>query len=287
MMLNLLTEGLVIAGACVLIASLVPVGHIIAQLPSGPVRRRWYALTGFITLFIVGYISYAVFFWNHSGNWHDLIVPGVFFFGAGFVWMTATLSLQTATDVRRVTILEHESINDPVIGIYNRRYLDRRLEKECTRATRYMLPLSVLLIDIDHFKQINDTYGHQVGDLVLSYLGKLLLQAIRDSDIAARYGGDEMLIIAPNTTIYFAGSFAERLRQHVETHELVLTNNPNTPREIRITVSIGVASLSQETTNCQRLIHNADEALYRAKQEGRNRIVIHGINVHKATPPDG
>jgi diguanylate cyclase (GGDEF)-like protein len=286
-MLNLLANGLVIAGACVLVGALFRVRRLIAQLPSGQVRLRWYTLMGLIALFIVGYISYAAAFWSHPTTWPDLIVPGVFFFGAGFVWLTAALSLQTATDVRRVTILEHESISDPLLGIYNRRYLDRRLAEECARARRYSLPLSLLLIDIDHFKPINDAYGHQVGDLVLNYLGKLVLQCIRASDIAARYGGDEVLIIAPNTTTSYAAALAERLRQHMETHEQVLTNLSNKPQKIRFTVSIGVASLSQEASDCQSLVNNVDEALYRAKQEGRNRIYIYAGEAPKAASPAG
>lgn len=278
-MLNLLANSLVIAGVCVLAGALIPVRQIIAQLTSGQVRRRWYTLTGLIALFIVGYLIYAVSFWRRHATWLDLIVPGVFFFGAGFVWLTASISLQTTADIRRVTLLEHENITDPLVGIYNRRYLDRRLGEECARAQRYALPLSVLLIDIDHFKRINDTYGHQVGDLVLSYLGKLLVQAIRGSDMVARYGGEEIVIVAPHTSLSSAGGLAERLRQHVETDALVLASQANGPREIRITVSIGVASLSREAADGQTLIHHADEALYRAKQEGRNRIVMHDANI--------
>lgn len=284
-MINFLANGFVIAGACVLIGALFPVRKLIMQLPPGQVRRKWYILTGFIFIFIFGYVGYAIAFWGRTATWLDLIVPAIFFSGACFVWLTTTLSLQTANDIRRVTILEHENISDPLIGIFNRRYLDRRLKEECARAQRYSIPLSVLLIDIDYFKRINDVNGHQVGDQVLSYLGKLLLQAIRDSDIAARYGGDEMVIITPNTSTSLAGALAERLRRHVETHELVLTKLSRHPLKIRISVSIGVASLSQEATDCQSLIQNADEALYRAKQEGRNRVVIHNINLSRGSSP--
>lgn len=285
-MLNWLANGLVIAGVCILIGALLPVRRLIAQLPTGHVRRRWYALTGLIALFIAGYLGYAIAFWSRPATWLDLIVPGVFFFGAGFVWLTASLSLQTAADIRRVTLLERESITDPLLGIYNRRFLDRRLEEECARAQRYALPVSVLLIDIDHFKRINDTYGHPVGDLVLSFLGKLLLQAIRESDIAARYGGEEIAIIVPNTPLSSAAALAERLRQHVETHELVVTHDANQSQVVRITVSVGVAGLTQDATDGQQLIQAADEALYRAKQAGRNRVVIHEVKIPRATAPD-
>ncbi len=281
-MIKFLANGFVITGACVLISALIPVRQLVTQLPPGQIRRKWYLLTGFIFIFIFGYIGYVIAFWDHAATCLDLIVPAVFFSGACFVWITITLSLQTVDDIRRVTILEHENISDPLMGIYNRRYLDHRLEEECARARRYSLPLSVMLMDIDYFKRINDTNGHQIGDLVLSYLGKLLLQAIRETDIATRYGGDEILIITPNTSASLAGTLAERLRQHVENHELVLTDASNKPRKIRITVSIGIAGVSKEVADCQALIQNADEALYRAKQGGRNRIEIHDIKASKA-----
>ena len=194
------------AGACILIRSLFLVRNLIAQLSSGSIRHRWYTLAVLIAFFVIGYLSYVIIFWNRQVFWSDLIVPAVFFLGAVFVWLTAILSIQTITDVRRVTLLEQENIMDPLIGIYNRRHLDRCIKKEYACAQHNALPLSVLLIDVDHFKRVNDTHGHQVGDLILKHLGKLLLQVLRSSDIAARYGGEEILIIAPNTTTPSAGA---------------------------------------------------------------------------------
>jgi diguanylate cyclase (GGDEF)-like protein len=278
-MLNIIASSLVIAGICVLIGALIPVRRLIIQLPPGEVRRCWYELTVLIALLIVGYLIHTVTYWSRYNNWQDFIVPSVFFFGAIFVWLTTSLSLQTAFDVRRVTLLEQESITDPLTGIYNRRYLDRRLEEEFGRARRYNMPLSVLLIDIDHFKQINDTQGHQAGDQLLTHLGKQLLQGIRDSDIAARYGGDELLVLALNTTASSAAVLAERLRQHIESNQLAITSNPDQQPDIRVSVSIGVAGLSREVTDSQKLVQFADEALYRAKQEGRNRVIVHDLNL--------
>ena len=232
-------------------------------------------MVALIVVFVVGYVSYLVVFWGRAADGSALIVPGIFFLGAGFVWLTANLSLQTATDIRRVVLLEKDTITDPLIGIYNRRYLDRRLEEECARARRYQLPLFVLLLDIDHFKRVNDLYGHPAGDQVLIYLGKLILQAIRESDIVARYGGEELLIIAPNTSAASAMSLAERLRQTVETHALMLSSGSDQRQEVRITVSIGVAGTTREMADPRQLFENADVALYRAKQEGRNRVSAH------------
>jgi diguanylate cyclase (GGDEF)-like protein len=273
-MINVLARALVILGTAILTAAMLPVYWLMIQLPPGLMRRRWIMLTGLIALFIAGYISYAIVFWDRHNTLPDLIGPAVFFFGAGFVWLTVTLANQTAVDVRRVTLLEQESVTDPLMGIYNRRYLDRRLEEEFERAHRHTVPLSVLLVDIDHFKDVNDRYGHSAGDLVLSYIGKLILNAVRHSDIAARYGGDELLIIAPNTNESAAAILAERIRQHVDSHELVLAGEPGQRQTIRVTVSIGVAVLDTEAENFQTLICKADTALYRAKQGGRNCVVV-------------
>ncbi len=273
-MFNGLANGFVIVGVCVLFVALIQIRQLIAQLPSGKLRSRWRALTATIVLFIAGYTSYALAYWNKHGTWLDLIAPGVFILGACFVWLTIRLALNTAIDVQRIVLLEHEIITDPLMGIHNRRYMDRRLDEEFARSRRYGLPLSVLLLDIDHFKVVNDTYGHQAGDLVLSHLGSLLLNDIRDSDIVARYGGEEILVITPNTTVSSAAVLAEHLREHIEKDKMVLSGEPNKQTIIRVTVSIGVASISEIVTDTQKLVRGADDALYRAKQEGRNRVMI-------------
>lgn len=281
-MLNLFANGLVLVGTGFLLGALIPIGQLIRQIPTGPVRRRWHVLALLVAIFVAGYLGYLLVFWDRHTELGTLIVPLVFFFGAIFVLLTARLALQTAIDIRRVVLLEQENITDPLIGIYNRRYLDRRLHEEFSRARRYNLPMAVLLLDIDLFKRVNDEHGHQVGDQVLSYLGRLVLDSIRESDIAARYGGEEILIIAPNTTATMALTLAERLRRHIETHELVLSSEPARRQAVRITISVGVASLSSDMTNSEQLVGRADEALYRAKQEGRNRVGVYDAVIPNA-----
>jgi len=265
---------LVFSGACGLMIALLVIKRIITQLSPGKLRIRWYLLGILTLLFILGYFGYIVMIIGQMTGNTGLMVPGIFFFGACYVWLTASLSLQTTNDIRRVTLLEQETITDPLVGIYNRRYLDRRLEEEFERARRYQLPLAVLMIDIDRFKIVNDTYGHQTGDLVLNYLGKLLLEGIRRPDIAARYGGEEFLVIAPNTTISLAFTLAERLRQHIESHELNVTSEANEKVIIKITVSIGVSGVGDDTESVKQLVQIADTALYSAKKEGRNRVSL-------------
>jgi diguanylate cyclase (GGDEF)-like protein len=266
---------LVIAGAVLIIIALNPIRQLIAQLPDGPLRRRWFILRTLIVSFIIGYLGYIVAHWNSYGMPEDLVVPGVFFLGGWFVLLVSFLSLQTAVDVRRMVLLEQENITDPLTGIFNRRYLERRLTEEIAMSRRYNLPLSVLMVDIDHFKSINDTCGHLEGDLVLHRLAKLAAHTVRETDVVARYGGEEILVIAPNTMINTAETLAERLRVEILVASL-LSPDVQTDPPRNVTVSIGVACFNQETHGIRDLINRADEALYRAKGGGRNRVAVNG-----------
>ena len=273
-MIHLFAIGLVIAGAGLIIIALNPIRQLIAQLPDGPLRQRWFILRTLIVSFIIGYLGYIVVYWNSRGMSEDLVVPAVFFLGGWFVLLVSFLSLQTAVDVRRMVLLEQENITDPLMDVYNRRYMDRRLADEVTRARRYNLSLSILMIDIDRFKNINDTYGHPEGDVVLRRLGKLTVDTVRATDIVARYGGEEIMVIAPNTSVATAAKLAERLRGKIESTEL-LPQEASKTSALKVTVSIGVAYFDQDTRDSRALINQADEALYRAKSEGRNRVVVH------------
>ena len=273
-MIFLFAVGLVAAGVGLLALSLVPIKKLIVQLPVGRLRRRWYLLRVLIYCFIAGYSGYILVYGDTHEDLKDLVVPVVFFLGGWFVLLISFLSLHTAIDVRRLTILEVENITDPLMNIYNRRYLDRRLVDEVARARRYDLPLSVLMIDIDHFKKINDTHGHPVGDQVLSYLGKLITATVRTTDTVARYGGEEILVVASNTLADTAEKLAERLRLVVENAAFETNRTQDEDNPLRVTISIGVAFLGKNTGDVQTLVHSADEALYRAKRGGRNCVAV-------------
>lgn len=272
-MISLTALGLVISGAFILVGALIPVRQLMLALPPGAIRNRWRAMTALIMLFLAGYLGYAAVFWNNHSSPLDLIVPGVFFLGACFVWLTASLSLQTTKDVMRISDLERETVIDPLTGVFNRRYLNRRLSEEVAIAQRYGLPLSLLLLDIDHFKLVNDRCGHQTGDRVLVTLGKVAVKAMRESDVLTRYGGEEFMVIAPHTDLLGATQLAERMRKQIESHDFGLTDEDNKLNAAHVTASIGVASLGDGVDDGESLIHAADENLYRAKQEGRNRVV--------------
>jgi diguanylate cyclase (GGDEF)-like protein len=232
-----------------------------------------------VCVFILGYLGYAWLSRSSHTRPLDLIVPGVFFLGACFVWLTSHLSLQTAVTVMQISLLEQENISDPLTLVFNRRYLDRRLSEECARARRFGLPLSVLLLDIDHFKRINDNFGHQAGDQVLAAFAGLVKQLLREPDVVTRYGGEEFMVIATQTARPGAIDLAERLRTSIESNRFSLNNVINETSKISLTCSIGVASLGDEIDQATKLIHSADENLYRAKHQGRNRVCADPLGV--------
>jgi diguanylate cyclase (GGDEF)-like protein len=167
--------------------------------------------------------------------------------------------------------LEALSITDPLTGLANRRRLMARLEEEVARARRYKTPMSVVMLDIDHFKQVNDTHGHAMGDEVLRNIGAMLKASVRTTDLAARYGGEEFALVLSHTDIAAAQQVAEGLRQKFAELEHHLDGVTLTK-----TVSMGVASRDGqgEIPNSEDLLKHADEALYRAKQGGRNRVEV-------------
>ena len=268
----------IVIGVIILCISLVPATRIAAEMPVGIIRKRWRVLWLLIVLFIVGYLAYAIVV-IQEGNTHDLIVGVIFLFGALFVLFVCQLTLKTVKDLKQLDILQAENITDELTGMHNRRHLERCLEKEIVRAKNYNLPLSILMLDLDHYKKINDLHGHQVGDQILKCVGNLLKQATRRMDIVARYGGDEITVVLPNTDESTAWSIADRIRSLVEERSRIFHDDACKTRDIGCTVSIGVATFANNIANAHQLLLRADAALYHAKQSGRNRVVMHNINM--------
>lgn len=263
---------LIVAGAGLLAYSLVPTSRILSELPKGSAVVRWRILRGLIAFFLAGYLLY-LFLAPQTADPGHLLVSAIFFFGACFVLLICTLALGTVRDVTRISTLEAENVTDPLMEIYNRRYFDRCIEQEFARAVRYGLPLSLVLLDIDHFKRINDTFGHLAGDMVLKGIGALLKANVRGVDIPARYGGEEVVVVLPHTDGPAAAVLAERLRKKVEEHPFPARAAGVAGGTFRCTVSVGVASIAQDCADARRLVELADAAMYQAKQQGRNRVV--------------
>lgn len=186
---------------------------------------------------------------------------------ASIVARSAALALENAELHKRT---EELTIIDGLTGAYNYRYFVQKLQEEKRRASRYDLPLSLIMVDIDWFKKLNDTYGHEAGNRVLTTLAKVIAGCIRDVDIFARYGGEEFAIILPQTTRNEALVIGERIRERVEQTAMDAGN----PGELRITVSVGVSSYPENGRSQEELVSVADQALYRAKGEGRNHVCV-------------
>jgi diguanylate cyclase (GGDEF)-like protein len=169
-----------------------------------------------------------------------------------------------------VNKLIHLSRTDDLTGLLNRRALIERLGDEVLRSRRYRADLALIICDIDYFKEINDTYGHDAGDKVLRIISTVIKELLRQTDMIGRYGGDEFLLILPETSLEGAKEIAERIQHAVEEYEI----NIGFKKPIKTTLSLGVAQFNVEKEDTNDLIKRADNALYVAKGKGRNRVYL-------------
>jgi diguanylate cyclase (GGDEF)-like protein len=179
---------------------------------------------------------------------------------------------RTIENVKSNALLRRMATIDGLTNLYNRRFFMEQLTREFKRALRYRSNLAVIMLDIDHFKQFNDTHGHLKGDYILRTLGTILKSCVREVDVIGRYGGEEFAVILPEANIEQGLIVAEKIRQAVETFPFKISRRKSglTP----VTVSLGVSTLTQDIANITDLVNRADTALYRAKNEGRNRCFI-------------
>jgi diguanylate cyclase (GGDEF)-like protein len=189
------------------------------------------------------------------------------------VRLATTISEQVSLSLANLRLreaLRNQSIRDPLTGLFNRRYLDDSLQREMRRATRKNRPLSILMLDLDHFKRFNDTFGHEAGDTLLRHLGSFLQSYIRADDLAFRYGGEEFVIILPEATLDAARQRAEQLVKDFKRLDVQYRGTTLGP----LTVSVGLAAFPDHGATFDAVLRAADQALYRAKAEGRDRVVV-------------
>ena len=167
----------------------------------------------------------------------------------------------------RETLLKSLASTDALTGLYNRRYLMNAAEREFARVKRFGSPLSALMMDVDYFKSVNDTFGHKIGDEVLKKFASLVSKNLRKTDILARLGGDEFIILLPETNLEMAMNFAERLKQVLTKFSVTVDK-----KIIQISTSMGVAQLADDMQSFDEFLVNCDRALYLAKNKGRNRV---------------
>lgn len=221
---------------------------------------------GLVTLMCMASLALYLFQFSLDANRRALVLRAI----RGKLMQSETALQHQLHEVQSLQSLLTQQVNcDPLTGLYNRRYLTETMGRELARCMREGQPLSVLMLDIDHFKLVNDTYGHPAGDEVLKQLGAILVQEVRGSDLACRYGGEEFLVLFPNMSLSAAEMRAEQYRQKVEAASLSFGEF-----QINTRLSIGVAGFPGHATTPEGLIQAADRALYEAKRQGRNRVVV-------------
>jgi diguanylate cyclase (GGDEF)-like protein len=185
--------------------------------------------------------------------------------------------------------LRFQAVRDPLTGLYNRRYMQEFLERELHSARRKHRPLSVLMLDLDHFKRYNDSFGHSAGDKALAAVGEALLRSVRAEDVACRYGGEEFTLVLPECSLQQATARAEQIRTRLREYR---PQNDGQPADF-LSVSIGVAAFDETTDRVDLLLNFADEALYEAKRAGRDRVVaarpasaLPAVNFSQENPPE-
>jgi diguanylate cyclase (GGDEF)-like protein len=200
------------------------------------------------------------------------------------------LNRELETKLGEITVLRDElheqAIHDSLTGVYNRRFLEEALNREMPRCIEQNHLLCIVMMDVDHFKEVNDIYGHKAGDLVLQELADKIKHAIRGNDLACRYGGDEFVIILPDMTSDIAWERAEQIRQDIEVMEIKYK-----VAVLKVTVSLGISVFPDHGSSTDLLMRAADKALYYSKQEGRNRVTIFNPNanmdtLHLGMPPN-
>ncbi len=183
-----------------------------------------------------------------------------------------TTSLEKARLKKDIKIAQKKMVEmttkDELTKLYNRRVFNETIERELSRAVRYETNLSLCMLDLDCFKEINYTHGHIAGDIVLIRVGRILEDSVRESDVCCRYGGDEFAIILPNTDVMDAGALGERVRRKVAEYQFQYNS-----AKINVTVSLGIVPFNCTVNSASQMIENADEALYRAKNSGKNKVV--------------
>ena len=280
-MVTVISAVLIGLGFLLLVVAIVRTQHLIRILPK---RGRWPSMRNLMAFFAVGYTVYLVLLVTGWPFYKDLIVSEIFFLSSLFMLIVIRFTYRTIRNLLRLDELEELANTDDLTSMFNRRAIMRLLDKEFQKVQRFGVPLSVAMVDLDHFKRINDTYGHLAGDTVLKEVAQVLKRGLRGIDLLGRYGGEEFLCVLPMASADGAFISGERIRNQVKELRFAVTGREQlTPvpqgeeasgEVVTITISVGVAAIDSEMVSAEDAVAAADAAMYAAKQGGRDRTCL-------------
>lgn len=268
-MANLIVQVMLVGAIILFLAASTYLKKLYNMLNPGRVRNAWFGLAVLLALAVVGCVIFVGLNATEGSNHHeDWLVASVFLVAAGFVFTVCALSCSTAKDIARLAELEQAVYFDPLTKLYSRSKILSILEAECIECQEKTTAVSVMMLDIDDFKFINDCYGHQAGDKVLEQIGQVLAEVRGKANFVGRYGGEEFLMVLPNTLPFHATAVAEHIRGAVAGKAFSLGEET-----VNLTISIGIATTVTFRETCDDLIACADRALYIAKLAGRDKAL--------------
>jgi len=268
----MLVNILLLSGIFLYAASLFTVQQLVKKLPLGEVRNNWKVLSFFIVGFIVGYVAYMFMLWTGKVALSSITLSSICFAAAAFVLLLCFLTYQTTRDIGEALAMDQASIIDPILDIYNRRYFDRRIDEETQRSRRYNQPLSIILFDADELESITKKQGRLVGDVVLRKVSDFLVEAVRSSDIVARYDEHRIVVATTQTKPDMAIMLADRLRGDIEKLEMLPSNEQASTDALHVTVTAGVSCVEDRIKSGFDLTDVAEKAMKRANSEGHNCV---------------
>lgn len=271
--LNIFMVVLLMLALVLLGAALIMSFRLFREIPAGPTQVRWRINVGLLALATLVLAGSLVMHSEGSDPAWQVLAPLVLALLSLFSWMLIRSALALVAQMRRVASQDRSVITDALTGLRNRSYLDKRMEEEMSRSLRHGQAISLILLDVDDFASINRAHGHAVGDQVLMEIGEILAASLRTSDVLVRYAGEEIAVLATDTSPGAASSVAERLRRDVEVGARKALREAQGARRT-ITVSVGVAGIDAGNKAPQDLFGLAEMALERAKREGKNRVVL-------------
>ena len=265
---------LLVAAAIVLLgAALLTLVRLLPEIPAGPTQNRWRANGLLLGLCLLGVLALMFVLADAGSGPRNLLEPALLALLACLTLLLFRGAASLVGQMRRVASIDRTAITDALTGLRQRAYLDRRMQEEMSRSQRHGQAVSLILLDVDEFADINRDHGYQVGDKVLSEISQMLAAGLRTSDVLVRYAGEEMAVLATDTTPAGAVLVAERLRREVEVGARKALREAQGARR-PITVSAGVAGIDAGVKGRYDLFSAAERALEQAKAQGKNRVVL-------------